>query len=152
MESVFQLLFKYRPAVFAKGELAFGIGGPIALGLVAAALAIAAVILTYRRVGAHSTARDRIVLGVLRAAALLLVLACLFRPMLLLSAPVPQRNFVGVLIDDSRSMRITEQDGPSARARADFVRAALDGPTAVLPALRERFQVRLFRFGATTDR
>ena len=150
LEGLFQLLFKYRPAVFAKGELAFGVAGPIALALVAVAAVAAATILSYRSVGVHSTPKDRIVLGVLRGVALLLVLACLSRPMLLLSAPVPQRNFVGVLIDDSRSMRITEQGG---RSRADVVRAALgDGPTSILPALRERFQVRLFRFGSTSRR
>jgi hypothetical protein len=88
LEGAFQLLFKYRPAVFAQGELAFGVAGPLALGLAAAAVALGAAIFTYRRVGAHSTTRDRIVLGVLRGATLVLVLACLFRPMLLLSSPV----------------------------------------------------------------
>src|ERR1051325_11328642 len=122
-DSAFQILFKYRPATFAQGELAFGVGNGVALavGLIATGLAIVAAAATYRRVGAHSTARDRVILLALRAAALLVVLACLFRPMLLLSAPVPQRNFVGVSVDDSRSMRIAER----GTARADVVRAAL---------------------------
>jgi len=153
LEGLFQLLFKYRPAVFAQGELAFGIGGPIALALGVLTAVVVATILSYRRVGVHSTTRDRIILGVLRGAALLLVLACLFRPMLLLSAPVPQRNFVGVLIDDSRSMQITE---PGGRSRADIVRSvigdAAGGTGSILPALRERFQVRIFRFGSVAER
>src|ERR1700741_5109335 len=95
LESAFQLLFKYRPAVFAQGELTFGVGGPIAIGLGPAALALCAAILTYRRVGAQRTARDRMAVACIRAAVLVVVLGCLFRPMLLLSAPVPQRNFVG---------------------------------------------------------
>lgn len=149
LERVFQLLFKYRPAVFAEGELAFGVAGPLAIGLMAAAVALGAALLTYRRVGAHSSRRDRWVLAALRASVLLVVLACLFRPMLLLSAPVPQRNFVGVLVDDSRSMQIAD----GRVARADVVRSALGtGDSALVAALRERFQVRLFRFGSSLHR
>ncbi len=149
LERVFQLLFKYRPAVFAEGELAFGVAGPLAIGLTAAAVALGAALLTYRRVGAHSSRRDRWVLAALRASVLLVVLACLFRPMLLLSAPVPQRNFVGVLIDDSRSMQIAD----GRVTRGDVVRAALGtGDSSLVAALRERFQVRLFRFGSSLQR
>jgi len=149
LESAFQLLFKYRPAVFAEGELAFGVAGPLAIALVATAVALGAALLTYRRVGAHSTWRDRLVLAGLRASVLLVVLACLFRPMLLLSAPVPQRNFVGVLVDDSRSMQIAD----GRVARADVIRSALGtGDSALVAALRERFQVRLFRFGSSLQR
>ena len=148
-DSIFQLLFKYRPAVFTEGDLAFGAAGPLTLGLVGAGVALAAALFTYRRVGARSSARDRLVLGVLRAAVLLVVLVCLFRPMLLLSSPVPQRNFVGVLVDDSRSMQIA--DGGSERAA--IIRSSLGvRDSALVAALRERFQVRLFRFGTTLQR
>jgi len=157
LDGLFQLLFKYRPAVFARGELTFGIAPRLALTLaVLGALAVAA-ILSYRRTGAeggalHDGRRDRVVLGALRAAALLLVMICLFRPMLLLSAPVSQRNFVGVLVDDSRSMRIV--DGSSrAGSRADVVRSALGASdSSILRTLRDRFQVRLFRFGSSAAR
>jgi hypothetical protein len=152
LESVFQLLFKYRPAVFAEGDLAFGVAGPMVIALVAAAVAIGAALFTYRRVGAHSTVRDRVVLTAIRAAALLVVLVCLFRPMLLISAPVPQRNFVAVLVDDSRSMQIAD-DGAAAGARAGVVRNALGtSDSSLIAALRERFQVRIFRFGADLQR
>jgi uncharacterized membrane protein len=151
LESAFQLLFKYRPAVFADGDLAFGVGSAAALVfvLIATALAFGAAMVTYRRVGAQSSMRDRLALGALRTAVLLVVLACLFRPMLLLSSPVPQRNFVGVLVDDSRSMRIA--DGGSERA--SIIRAALGTrDSALVAALRERFQVRVFRFGSVVQR
>ena len=149
LDGTFQLLFKYRPEVFAEGELAFGVAGPMGVALAIAAIALGAGMLTYRRVGAASTRRDRIVLAGMRGAALLLVIACLFRPMLLLSSPVPQKNFVAVLVDDSRSMRIAEEGNT---ARADVARAALAGDSALVDALRERFQVRLFRFGAGLQR
>ena len=86
----------------------------------------------------------------LRAAALAVLVWCLVPAVLLLSAAVPQRNFVGVLIDDSRSMQIADRDG---KERADFVRSEIADPhSALLQALRSRFQVRLFRFGAQTQR
>lgn len=148
LESVFQLLFKYRPAVFAQGELTFGAAGPTVVALTVAAVALAAAAYTYRRLGAGGV-RDRIVLVSLRGAALIVVMVCLFRPMLLLSTPVPQRNFVGVLVDDSRSMRIAD-DGRTSRA--DVVKAALDAHGVLITGLRDRFQLRFFRFGSALER
>lgn len=150
LDRAFQLLFKYRPAVFAEGELTFGAAGPTVVALAVAGAALAAAVLTYRRLAATGPgSRDRLVLVALRGAALLLVVVCLFRPMLLLSTPVPQKNFVGVLVDDSRSMRIAD-DGRTSRA--DVIRTALGPDSALLAGLRERFQVRLFRFGSALER
>ena len=80
----------------------------------------------------------------------MVVVACLFRPMLLLSAAVPQRNYVGVLIDDSRSMQIADRDG---KPRSDWVEHAFGGPdSTILKALRQKFIVRLFRFSSAAQR
>ncbi|HKO15935.1 MAG TPA: vWA domain-containing protein, partial [Gemmatimonadaceae bacterium] len=155
LESVFEFLFKYRPAVFEKGDLALGAPGSVIVLLVAAALLGIPAVLTYTRVRGRSTRRDRLVLGALRGTAIALVVLCLFRPMLLLSAAVPQRNYVGVLIDDSRSMQIA--DGAAARGqaatRADAVRRLIAGPDSSLrSALAQRFQVRYFRFAHGAQR
>ena len=148
--ALFAFLFKYRPAVFSQGDFAFGAPAPIiVLLMVGLALGVPA-ILSYVGVRGKSTLRDRVVLGALRTAALLVLLVCLFRPKLLLSSAVPHRNYVGVLIDDSRSMRIADRAG---RERADFIRDSVTAPDSkLLASLRERFQVRLFRFGGTTQR
>ena len=147
--TLFEWFFKYRPAVFARGDFAFGASLSVAtVVLVAAAISVPAV-LSYLRVRGKSSARDRAILTALRAAALLVLVACLFRPMLLLSEAVPRRNFVGVLLDDSRSMRIADR---ATRTRADFVRDTLGEGGDLLRRLREKFQVRLFRFGATATR
>ena len=61
--------------------------------------------------------RDRIVLTALRMAALALVVFCLFRPTLVVKAAIPQQNVVAVLLDDSRSMQITDWNTTS-RARS----------------------------------
>jgi len=150
LEGLFQFLFKYRPAVFAKGDFAFGAPSSVIILLLAAAAIGVPAVLSYGTVRGKSTRRDRWVLGALRVASLILLVVCLFRPMLLLSAAVPQRNYVGVLIDDSRSMQIADRDG---MARRDWVAHAFGGPdSAILKALRQKFIVRLFRFSSSADR
>src|ERR1035437_1382154 len=148
--ALFEFFFKYRPTVFQQGDFTFGAPAPIViLLLVGAAIAVPAV-LSYRRVRGKSSVRDRWILRGLRIASLTVLLVCLMRPMLLLNAAVPQRNFVGVLIDDSRSMQIADRGG---RQRADWIRDSIAAPkSALLAALRERFQVKLFHFGATAER
>lgn len=155
LESLFAFLFKYRPAVFEKGDFAFGSPTSVIVLLLAGALIGVPAILTYAAVRGKSTRRDRWVLGALRAAAILLLVFCLFRPMLLLSAAVPQRNYVGVLIDDSRSMQIADVDAGDARpqTRGDVVRHLVAGPdSAIRKALADRFLVRYFRFSSGTQR
>ena len=114
MDSLFRFFFDYRPVIFQQGEfrLAPSTGSYVAAAIAVAA--IAATVLTYRAVAARGRVRDRIVLAVLRMATLALVLFCLFRPVLVVKAAVPQQNFLGVLIDDSRSMQIADW-GPGAR-------------------------------------
>ena len=56
----------------------------------------------------------------LRLGLVAILVFILFQPTLVLTSVVPQRNFVGILIDDSQSMRITDEDGV---ARSDFVRS-----------------------------
>src|SRR3954471_7903584 len=149
-EGIFAFLFKYRPAEFAKGSFAFGAPfSVIVLLLAAAAIGIPAV-MSYAGVRGKSTRRDRFVLVTLRVAALAVLMVCLFRPMLLLSAAVPQRNYVGVLIDDSRSMRIADHNG---KPRSDWIEHEFGGPdSTLLKALRQKFIVRLFRFSSGAQR
>ena len=148
--ALFAFFFKYRPAVFREGDLAFGAPAPIiVLVLIGLAIGVPA-LLSYGGVRGKSSPRDRVVLVGLRIAALLVLLVCLFRPKLLLSSAVKHRNYVGVLVDDSRSMHIADRGG---RERGAFLRDSVIGPKgALLEALKERFQVRLFRFGASADR
>ena len=149
-DAIFQALFTYRPVVFQQGEFRFNMstGSFVAAGLVAAVM-VAAVI-TYRGVRAKGRLRDRIVLTVLRMAALALVLFCLFRPTLVVRAAVAQQNVVAVLLDDSRSMQIPDWGG---QARGEYVRQQFAAPdSALIKALSERFLVRVFRFSSTAGR
>jgi uncharacterized membrane protein len=92
----------------------------------------------------------RLVLAVIRTAALLLVLFCLFRPVLVIKAAVPQQNFLGILIDDSRSMQIADWNDQS---RGTFARGQFSAPESpVLHALADRFVLRTFRFSSAATR
>ena len=149
-ESVFEFLFKYRPSMYEAGELAFGAPASIALAILLVIGSGVAAAITYRRVRAKSTGRDRAVLLGLRVATLAVLLLCLFRPMLVLSAALPQRNFIGILLDDSRSMQIADRDG---RPRSEFVAGRFD-PTSseLVKQLSEKFMVRFFSFSSGAER
>ena len=122
MEALFEFLFKYRPVVFEKGRLAFA-AGPATYFVIALALAIALpALVAYARIRLRGGPRDRAVLLALRLAALAIIVIALLHPVLVVSEAVPRRNVVGVLVDDSRSMRIADLNGTT---RADAVRHLL---------------------------
>ena len=150
LDSLFELFFKYRPLIFEQGDFAFR--APWTGGL-AVALAVVAGVVTWRsytQVRGNSRPLERIVLGVVRLAAFALLAFCLMRPALVLSSVVPQQNFLGVLIDDSRSMRIADRDDTP---RLQFVQDQLATPDGELrAALNERFALRFFGFSSETDR
>jgi uncharacterized membrane protein len=136
--------------MFQQGDFSWGLSRPVLLVVtVAMALAVLA-LLTYRGLTATSRLRDRLVLIGLRFGALVVLLFCLFRPMLVLKAAVPQQNFLGVLVDDSRSMSIADRDG---QPRSAFVQQQFVGPNApLLSALSQKFVLRFFKFSSSSDR
>ncbi len=150
MDWLFRFFFKYPAVVFDQGDFTFAVSRSTMLAIGgAAALAVAALI-TYRAVAGEDSPRDRAVLLGLRLGAVALLVFCLSRPLLILKAAVPQQNFLGVLIDDSRSMTIADNDG---QPRTAFVQQELAQPESpLLKALSQRFVLRFFRFSSTTDR
>ncbi len=149
-ETLFEFFFKYRPIVFDEGTLA--VRPTTATWFMALAVVAIGVVTwrTYLGVRANSRPLDRAVLIGVRFAILALALACLLRPVLVLSQVVPQQNFLGVLIDDSRSMGIADRDGET---RADFITQQFGGEEPpLLAALADRFALRLFGFSSATDR
>src|SRR5688500_15569625 len=115
MDAFVETLFKYRPVVYERGD--FVLAAPWPMLIIVAVAAIGFVLAwAYRRARGKSTPRDRVVLTAVRVAIVALAGFALLRPTLLVSTAVPQKNAVAILIDDSRSMRITDADG---RARAD---------------------------------
>ena len=148
MDSLVELLFKYRPVVFERGDLVLAAPRPmlIMVGIVIVALALA---WAYRRARGKSTPRDRAILTAVRAAIVVLAGIALLRPTLVLSTAVPQKNAVAILIDDSRSMRIADAGG---RSRAEVAQRLLGTrDSALARALADRFQLRYFRFSAAAE-
>jgi len=149
LESAFRALFKYERLVFEQGR--FVLTATRSMWLVAAVAAGAAlfVLWTYFRV-ASLGARDRAVLIALRVALLAVALFALLRPVLLLKVAVPQQNFVAVVLDDSRSMRVSDEQG---KPRTNFVLDQFGRPDApLLSALGQRFVPRVFRFSSSAER
>lgn len=149
LEDVFAFLFKYRPLVFDRGELAFGAPWPLLLGVVVA-VGAAVPIVAYARTRSGLYRRERVLLAALRGAALAVLAFILLRPVLVIATVVPQENFLGILVDDSRSMQIPDMDDAP---RGESVAGLLDPVAGRLgPALADRFKLRLFRFDRTTGR
>jgi uncharacterized membrane protein len=147
MEGLLEFLFKYRSIVFEQGEFAFGAPASTRTMLGIAGLLAASAIATYTLARGKSTVVDRVIMAGLRVALVAVLVFCLMQPTLTLSTVVPQQNFVGVLIDDSRSMQLQDSDGT---VRSDFLREAFtEGESELIEGLSERFVLRFFRFSDT---
>ena len=144
LESVFTFLFKYPPRLFGRGEFVLAPVVPVWLIALAILAAVALVVLAYRNLRGISRV-DRIVLGATRALALAIVLACLLRPTEVLSSAVAQRNVLALVLDDSRSMRVSDVNGAS---RTSAMRREFADTSALVRRLATRYNVRTFRFAA----
>jgi uncharacterized membrane protein len=148
-ESLFTFLFKYRPVVFEHGRLVFETARPIVLmlGALAVAIVLGTMYLRQRtRVGGTTVAA----LTTIRALILTLIALALLRPALTISTVVPGENFLAVLIDDSRSMRLVDDETTTRGAQA--LEAFTAGSSDLLAGLRERFTLRYYRFSDITAR
>jgi len=147
---LFRFLFKYPLVMFEQGHFTFALSRSLSLVLALAALVGVGALVTYRGAWSEERPRDRVVLIALRLGLVAALLFCLARPTLVLKAAVPQQNFLGILLDDSRSMTIADRDG---QPRTDFVQQQLALPdSALLNALSQRFVLRFFRFSSSADR
>jgi len=145
---VFEFLFKHRPIVFETGRFVWTAQGwQVAVAVVLAIAAAAALVVALRR---HQLRpRQRVVLGLLRAVTLALIAAALLRPALLVSTAIAQRNVLGILLDDSQSMRIADQ---GELTRGATLEQLFGADTPVVRELAGRFQLRFFRFGGAASR
>ena len=150
LETVFEFLFKYRPLIFQQGDLALRASWLGYLAIIVAAAAAFLTLRTYAQVRGNSKPRDRKILPVIRVAVLAVLAFCLLRPVLILSSVVPQENFLGILVDDSRSMQIADMDGTP---RLEFIEANFGAAESeFLSELSDRFALRFFSFSNETDR
>ena len=149
-DTLFEYLFKYPRLAYERGDIVWsGSWSPLllAVGFVVGA---GLVVWSYRWGRARTGAATAWTLALLRATGFAILIVCLLRPTLVLSTAVPQQNVVAIVIDDSRSMGIEDQD---ERARGLAARAEFASPeSSLLGEIEERFVVRHFRFSALTER
>ena len=147
IETIFTVLFKYRPLVFRRGDLVFASSWALVLAL--AVVGATVVWAAHRRV-AGVPGRDRLVLTGLRLGALALLLFSLARPTLVVPIVMPQQNTLGLLVDDSRSMRVADVNEGTRGAWATAALAP-EGED-LLGRLSREFRVRPYRFAAAAER
>jgi len=148
LDALFRSFFDLSPVVFTQGEFRFAASTGSYVAAAAVAVAAALTVFAYRR--GHGRPAQRMTLAAIRLAILAIILVCMFRPLLVVRAAVPQQNFLGVLLDDSRSMQIADANG---QPRASFVKSEFGAhDRGLLKALSERFTVRTFRFSSAATR
>ncbi|MEG9436462.1 hypothetical protein JAO29_09835 [Edaphobacter sp. HDX4] len=148
---MFEFLFKYPPPVFTKGHFVLLSAWPVWLLASSIILLIAALgWLTYRRFSSLAlklrTWRVWALWG-MQSTFLALILILLWQPAMLVAALTSQQNIIAVVIDNSRSMASRDSDG---KTRESVALSLLEKD--LLPEIRKKFQVRLYRLGNSVSR
>ncbi len=151
MTAIFEFLFKYRPFLYERGTLAFRPHWSWYVTLLLAAAAVAASYSLYLRTAGVLSTGARFGLIGLRSLSLLILLIISLQPVLILHSVIPQRGFVAIAYDSSKSMEI--RDGDEGQSRLDIEKHLLrPAGNALLDELSRKFKVRYFRFSATAER
>jgi uncharacterized membrane protein len=147
---MFEFFFKYPRSLYARGQFALLGAWPkwmLVLLILAAAAGLAWLIRSRLAQAAPVMRgwRAWLIWG-LQTLLAALVLVLLWQPAITIAELKPQQNIIAVLVDDSRSMGISE-DGVTRQAQA--VKALQSG---VLDSLNRSFQTRLYRVDAAPAR
>jgi uncharacterized membrane protein len=147
---MFEFFLKYPRSVYARGQFALLGAWPkwMLVVLILAAAAGLAWLIRSRMAQAVPLIRGwrAWVIWVLQAMLVAVLLVLLWQPAITVAELKPQQNIIAVLVDDSRSMAISE-DGVTRQAQA--VKALENG---VLASLNRSFQTRLYRVDAVAAR
>jgi uncharacterized membrane protein len=140
---MFEFLFKYPRSVYSRGQVSLLGAWPtwvLALLIVAVAVALAWLIRSRLATAAPAMRSWRAwVIWSLQTLLAALILVLLWQPAITVAELKPQQNIIAVLVDDSRSMAISE-DGSTRQSQA--VKALENG---VMDSLNRSFQTRLYR-------
>ena len=108
---MFEKLLKYNPSEYAAGQLHFMRVERTEWVILALLLAVAAAVVFYRFTPPKIARRWKLILSTLRGVALALLALFLLHPVLRLEAQNNRSNFVALMVDDSRSMSISDENG-----------------------------------------
>jgi uncharacterized membrane protein len=151
MTAIFEFLFKYRPLLYERGTIAFDPLWPSYVTWLLVAGAVAGSFVLYRKAAGTLPRSWRYGLSGLRAGAFLTLIFLFLQPVLRVHSAIPQKNFVAIAYDLSKSMEI--RDGGEGRSRLEIERELLrhkDNP--LLQELAAKFKLRFFRFAKTAER
>ncbi|MSO20511.1 MAG: hypothetical protein EXQ56_08615 [Acidobacteria bacterium] len=142
-EAIFRFLFKYPPIAFERGRVTLASGWPVWLLIILALGGAAALGYFLWRQKSRLPLTSKLMVWGAQSITLAILLLLLWRPALVLSSLVPQRNVLAVLVDDSSSMALTDE---GTIPRVEQVRQTFADDGALLAELREKFQVRTYSF------
>jgi uncharacterized membrane protein len=150
---MFEFFFKYPRSVYARGQFALLGAWPkwiLVLLIVAAAAGLALLIRSHLAKAAPliQSWRAWVIWG-LQALLAALILVLLWQPAITVSELKPQQNIIAVMVDDSRSMAITDSDSGGVTRQVQAVTTLQAG---VLDKLNRSFQTRLYRVDAVPAR
>src|SRR3984957_17902930 len=150
VRTMFEFFFRYPARVFSQGDFVLLSGWPkwiLCVLLLGAAVALGWRI--YSRIGRtvrHLKYWQAAVIWLLESLVVCLVLILLWQPAMVVAELKPQQNVIAVLIDDSRSMGISE----NSVTRVEQAKQALQNN--VLAQLQAKFQTRLYPLDRSVTR
>jgi hypothetical protein len=150
-ERLFEFLFRYPRSVYSQGH--FGLLGAwpkwmLALLIIGAAAGLAWLLRARLSQAAPVMRSWRVwVIWSLQALLAAILLVLLWQPAITIAELKPQQNIIAILVDGSRSMAISDENGFTRQGRA--VQALQNG---VLAGLNQSFQTRLYRVDAGVER
>ncbi len=144
MAAIIEFLFGDKVHVWTQGTFAFQT--PLGRVSIAGAVVvlILAVLILYRRTTAPARPWLKTVLILLKSVALILLLLCLLQPIVTTSSTSPRKSYIGLLIDNSRSMTIGDME--RSRSRGEVARDILYGDDGLIAQLRKNYSVGIFGF------
>src|SRR5580704_12345034 len=144
---MFQFFFKYPIPVFSKGKvvlLGAWPGWVLLLLIVACAAGLAVLIWSRLPQAAAKISKWRAgAVWLLQSLLIAAVLVLLWQPAITVAELAPQQNVIAVVLDDSRSMAITDSGRDGKLTREAAAQKALED--GVLAGLQKKFQTRLYR-------
>jgi uncharacterized membrane protein len=143
--NLFEFFFKYRPIVYEKGRLTFGLLNSKWMFVPFILIAIGAAIYFYRKVSREKMSPWMVVL---RAGVFAIILFMLMQPVLNVSQVLPQDSYFAVVIDTSESMNIKD-DGQTSRKDAMLKKME---ETGFFAELGKKFKVRIVEFNQEARR
>ncbi len=143
MDQLIQFFFKHKWSTFAKGQLGFA-NRPSWLWLALGALVLGLLIyFLYIRPGYRINTKSKFGLMALRASLLALLLILLMRPVVVVPSIIPKSTSVAVVVDDSRSMSLKDEN---ERSRIEAAKEILSSGHQFARGLDEKFKVNLYSF------